>query len=72
MDIPKYGHLEKSVEGGSYHSVELATFVALGLPFRVLGLASAKLAEVLCRLGSCVGKELHFNPPKRFTWGQVD
>lgn len=51
--------------------MELATFVALGLPFRVLALACAKLAEVLCRPGSRVGKELHFNPPKWFTWSRL-
>lgn len=47
-----------------YHTVELATFVALRLPFGVLALARAELPEILCRLGSNIGKELHFNSPK--------
>jgi hypothetical protein len=48
--------------------VELATFVALGLPFGVLALARAELSEVLCRLRGGIGEELHFDPPKSLTW----
>lgn len=48
------------------HAVELAALVAERAALRVLGLASAKLTEVLCSPRGDVGKELHFDAAKRF------
>jgi hypothetical protein len=56
---------------GPYHTVELATFVALRLSLGILALTRAELSEVLCRLGSRIGKELHFDPPKSLTWRKL-
>lgn len=43
----------------THHAMELAPFVALRPTSRVLGLARAELAEVLCSLGRHVGEEFH-------------
>ena len=41
-----------------YHTMEFATFVTLRSTLRVLGLAGAELAEVLCCSGYGIGEEM--------------
>ena len=42
--------------------MEFATFVALRSTLRVLGLAGAELAKVLCGLGHDIGEQFHLDP----------
>ena len=48
------------------HAVEFRAFVSLRTVLAGSGLASAKLAEVLCGSGDGVGEELHFDPAEGF------
>lgn len=54
----------------AYDAVELAPFVALRKAPRILGLASAVLAEILCGAGDDVGEELNLDAAERFTWNK--
>jgi hypothetical protein len=48
----------------TYHTVELASFVALWLTTVVLGLASAELTKVLSGLWHDILVQFHLNPPQ--------
>jgi hypothetical protein len=52
---------------GTHYAVELGALVALGTTPRVLTLACAELAEVLCCLGDDILEELEGDAAKRFT-----
>lgn len=47
---------------GTYHSMELAAFVALRLSLGIFGLAGAELAEILCCSRGDICKQFHFDP----------
>lgn len=57
---------ERRGEGGTDDAVELAPFVALRSPLRVLRFTRAELPEVFGRFGRCVGEELHFDAAEGF------
>ena len=50
----------------TYHSVELAAFVALGPSLRVFSLTGAVLAEVFGGFGGGVCEEFHFDAAEWF------
>ena len=47
-----------------YHSVKLASLVALGLALLVFALSGAKLTEIFSSLGSNMREQLHFDTAK--------
>lgn len=53
----------------TYHSMELAAFVALGLTLGIFGLAGAELAEILCCSRGDVCKQFHLDPAEGLPCG---
>ena len=52
----------------TYHSMKLASFVALWSALGALALACAELAEIVGGPRGCVGKEFHFDTAEGFAW----